>query len=236
MLSEIAEIQLAVSPIEIEHIGQERVVKVSADIEHGVSLSEAVRDVQQLLEPYKANPDVLVELSGQNVERKESFSNLSLIFFIGLMLVYMIMVAQFKSLKAPFIILFTIPFALIGVIIAFSLTNVNLNLVTFVGVIMLLGVVVNNGIVLVDYTNLLRARKYGLREAVVEAGRSRLRPVLMTSLTTVLGMFPMALSKGLASEIWSPLGITMIGGLLFSTLITLILMPVTYEIFFKKNK
>jgi len=236
MLSEIAEVQFGVSPIEIEHIGQERVVKVSADIEQGVSLSEAVRDVQQLLEPYKANPDVLVELSGQNVEQKESFSNLSLIFFIGMMLVYMIMVAQFKSLKAPFIILFTIPFALIGVIIAFSITNVNLNLVTFVGVIMLLGVVVNNGIVLVDYTNLLRARKYGLREAVVEAGRSRLRPVIMTSLTTVLGMFPMALSNGLASEIWSPLGITMIGGLLFSTLITLILMPVTYEIFFKKNK
>lgn len=234
-LNEIARVERVSAPIEIEHLGQERIARVTADLEMDVSLSEATRNVEKIIRSYQHIPGVLVYLSGQRDEQMESFSSLLLIFFIGMMLVYMIMVAQFKSLKAPFIILFTIPLALIGVVWAFFVTGVSLSLVTFVGIIMLLGIVVNNGIVLVDYTNLLRARKMALREAVLSAGKSRLRPVLMTSFTTMLGMLPMALSKGLASEIWSPLGITMIGGLLFSTLITLILMPMVYEIFFKKS-
>ncbi len=140
----------------------------------------------------------------------------------------MIMAALFKSLKYPFIILFSVPFTITGVIGAFLITGQTLNVVTFSGLIMLMGIVVNNGIVLIDYTNLLRARGLSVSEAIMESGRSRLRPVLMTTLTTVLAMIPMALNKTMGHEVWSPLGITMIGGLLVSTVITLILVPVVY--------
>ena len=140
------------------------------------------------------------------------------------------MASQFESFKDPFIILFSIPFSLVGVVIAFVITGLNLNIVTFVGVIMLMGIVVNNGIVLVDYINLLLARGYKITDAIVEAGRSRLRPVLMTSLTTILAMIPMVFSKSIGSELWGPLGITIIGGLLVSMLITLILVPCFYAV------
>ena len=138
------------------------------------------------------------------------------------------MAAQFESMKDPFIILFAIPFTLVGVILAFFVTGITLSVTTFIGLIMLVGIVVNNGIVLVDYTNMLRKRNYPLRDAVMEAGRSRLRPVLMTSLTTILGMLPMAVSNGMGREMYAPLGITIIGGLLVSTLVTLLLVPAMY--------
>jgi HAE1 family hydrophobic/amphiphilic exporter-1 len=154
-------------------------------------------------------------------------------FIIGLLLVFMVMASQFESFKHPFIILFSIPFTLTGVIFAFQIAGLSLSVVTFLGVIMLLGIVVNNGIVLVDYTNLLRKRGQAIEDAILNASRSRLRPVLMTSFTTMLGMIPMVMSKGIGSEIWRPLAITMIGGLLVSTLVTLILVPVIYKLFHK---
>jgi len=175
--------------------------------------------------------EIDVVLQGQVESQGDSFSDLNLILFLGILLVYMVMSAQFESFKDPFIIMFSIPFALIGVIWAFKLTGLTLSITTFIGLIMLMGIVVNNGIVLVDYTNLLRKRGYNLRDAVMEAGRSRMRPVLMTSLTTILGMLPMALSQGMGKEMYSPLGTTMIGGLLVSTFITLLLIPTIYTFF-----
>ncbi len=149
----------------------------------------------------------------------------------------MVMAAQFESFKdPPFIILFAIPFTLVGVILAFFITNITLSVVTFIGLIMLVGIVVNNGIVLVDYTNMLRKRDYSLRDAVMEAGRSRLRPpVLMTSLTTILGMLPMALSTGMGKEMYAPLGITIIGGLFISVLTTLIMVPTMYATIYHRT-
>jgi multidrug efflux pump subunit AcrB len=158
-----------------------------------------------------------------------------LILVIGILLVYMVMAAQFESFKDPFIIMFAVPFTIVGIILAFFVTGLTLSVTTFIGVIMLMGIVVNNGIVLVDYTNLLRKRGYNLTEAVLEAGRSRMRPVLMTSFTTMLGMLPMALSKGMGREMYSPLGVTIIGGLLVSTVITLILVPTIYSVFHKND-
>jgi HAE1 family hydrophobic/amphiphilic exporter-1 len=147
----------------------------------------------------------------------------------------MVMAAQFESFKNPFIIMLAVPFTLVGIVIAFLLTGTTLSVTTFIGIIMLVGIVVKNGIILVDYTNMLRKRGYKLYDAIQEGGRSRLRPVVMTSLTMILAMVPMAISGGMGYEMFSPLAITMIGGLLFSMLITLIIVPVFYAIFNRKD-
>jgi HAE1 family hydrophobic/amphiphilic exporter-1 len=159
-----------------------------------------------------------------------------MILAIGVLLVYMVMAAQFESFKDPFIIMFAIPFTFAGVIWAFFATGLTLSVTTFIGVIMLMGIVVNNGIVLVDYTKLLRKRGYTLYEAVLEGGRSRMRPVLMTSFTTILAMLPMALSTGMGSEMYSPLGVTIIGGMLISTIVTLLIVPTIYTVIHIKSQ
>lgn len=227
-LGDIAKMETSSSYQEISRESQQRVFRVSANIRN-TSLGEAGKKAEKIVSELNIDPSIEVKQVGQISEQAASFDSLILAFFVGLMLVYMIMAALFKSLKHPFIILFTVPFTITGVIFAFLVSGTTLNIVTFTGVIMLLGIVVNNGIVLIDYTNLLRHRGYSISEAVQEAGRSRLRPVLMTTLTTILAMVPMAVSKSMGSEMWSPLGITMIGGLSVSTLITLIFVPVVYS-------
>ncbi|MDD4536312.1 MAG: efflux RND transporter permease subunit [Petrimonas sp.] len=226
-LSAIADIVESLGPLEIQRQSQQRYVKTTADL-NGVSLGEATKTAQEIIDNTEIPDGVSVEIGGQVNDQKSSFSSLFLIFFLGIALVYMVMAAQFESMKDPFIILFAIPFTLVGVILAFFVTGITLSVTTFIGLIMLVGIVVNNGIVLVDYTNMLRKRNYPLRDAVMEAGRSRLRPVLMTSLTTILGMLPMAVSNGMGREMYAPLGITIIGGLLVSTLVTLLLVPAMY--------
>lgn len=226
-LSAIADIVESLGPLEIQRQSQQRYVKATADL-NGVSLGEATKTAQEIIDHTEIPDGVSVEIGGQVNDQKSSFSSLYLIFFLGIALVYMVMAAQFESMKDPFIILFAIPFTLVGVLLAFFVTGTTLSVTTFIGVIMLVGIVVNNGIVLVDYTNMLRKRHYPLRDAVMEAGRSRLRPVLMTSLTTMLGMLPMAVSNGMGREMYAPLGITIIGGLLVSTLVTLLLVPAMY--------
>lgn len=212
---------------EISRESQQRVFSISAQ-PNNISLGDAGEKIKVMLSSMDIDPSIDVKLGGQLSEQTKSFRNLRIIFLIGIMLVFMIMASQFKSLKHPFIILFAVPFTVTGVILALLATGLTLSIVTFTGMIMLIGIVVNNGIVLVDYTNLLRARGFMLGQAIQEAGRSRLRPVLMTSLTTILAMVPMALNNAMGHEVWSPLGITMIGGLLFSTIITLVLIPVIY--------
>ncbi|HPY97083.1 MAG TPA: efflux RND transporter permease subunit [Candidatus Cloacimonadota bacterium] len=230
-----AEIVEAKGALEIKRESQQRVVYVSADLD-GVSLGEAVQDMQKQVEQLDIPEGVIVDFGGQYEDQQESFRSLILLFILGIALVYMVMASQFGSLKDPFIIMFAVPLSIIGVIWAFLLTGETLSVTTFIGIIMLVGVVVNNGIVLVDYTNLLRARGESLYKAVVNAGHSRLRPVLMTSFTTILGMLPMAMSSGMGSEMWKPMAITMIGGLLVSTIITLILVPVIYAVINKKGE
>ncbi|HPR18900.1 MAG TPA: efflux RND transporter permease subunit, partial [Candidatus Cloacimonadota bacterium] len=234
-LSAVATITEENNPLEVKHETQQRVVSVKADL-NKISLGKAVKNVKNLLSQQSFSPDVVVEIGGQITEQAESFNSLYLLFILGIVLVYMVMAAQFESFLDPFVILFAVPLALIGVVWAFIVAQVTLSVVSFLGIIMLLGIVVNNGIVLVTYTNLLRARGMDMYKAVIEAGHSRLRPVLMTALTTIFGMLPMAFSKGLGSEIWKPLGITVIGGLIVSTLITLILIPILYLSFHKYRK
>jgi HAE1 family hydrophobic/amphiphilic exporter-1 len=178
----------------------------------------------------------MVQISGAIKEQMESFMDIALLLVISLILVYLIMASQFESLKMPFIIMFSIPFAFSGVAIALFISNTALSVISGIGAVMLIGIVVKNAIVLVDFINLMRERGNELYEAIAISGRSRLRPVLMTSATTILGMLPLAMSKGAGSELWSPMGIAIIGGLFFSTMVTLVLVPVVYAIFAKHGE
>ena len=232
-ISSVATIYQGRGPLEIDRESQQRIVYVTADLKN-VSLGTATKDVKSMLASMPVTRNVDVSLSGQVTEQKESFERLALMFIVGILLVYMIMASQFESLKEPFIIMFTIPLSVIGVLLAFLISGLTLSVVTFVGLIMLIGIDLNNGIILVDYTNLLRKRGMHLLEAAAEAGRLRLRPVLMTSLTAILGFIPLATSSGMGSEIWSPFGITCIGGLLVSKFFTMFLIPVLYVSFSKK--
>lgn len=229
-VSAIADIEMGNGKLEITRISQQRYVLVKANL-NGLSLGEAAGKTSEYLRTANFPKGISAELSGQVKNQDESFGDLYLIFILGVLLVYMVMAAQFESFKHPFIIMLAVPFTIIGVVWAFLLTGLTLSVTTFIGIIMLIGIVVKNGIILVDFTNQLRERNYSLSEAIKESGRSRLRPVLMTTLTAICGMIPMALSNGMGKEMFSPLGITLIGGLLASTLITLIFVPTVYASF-----
>jgi HAE1 family hydrophobic/amphiphilic exporter-1 len=180
----------------------------------------------------------MINFGGEAEEQTKAFRDLALLLTLGIMLVYMVMAAQFESLLDPFIVMFAVPFTFTGVFLGFLFTGTTLSVVTFLGIIMLMGIVVNNAIVLISYINILRARGYTMLEAVTRGGRDRLRPVLMTTITTLVGLVPLALSKGEGSETWQPLGITMISGLSLSTLITMLFVPTLYAVFesrIKKN-
>lgn len=233
-LSSVAEIEQGNGPLEIRRESQQRVVTITAELKD-ISLGKAEKKVRELMDDSDIPDTVILQYGGQLESQSESFGSLYLLFALGLALVYMVMAAQFESLRDPFIIMFAVPLSIIGVIWALLITGNTLSVITFIGLIMLIGIVVNNGIVLVDYTNMLRARGHSIIDATIKAGHSRMRPVLMTAFTTILGMIPLAASSGMGSEMWKPLGVTVIGGLLVSTLITLIFIPVMYLIMHRKD-
>ncbi len=228
-LKNIAEIRQSTGPVEIKRKNRERIITVGADT-YGRSLGQVKADVEEGLKKLSIPPGITLDFGGEVEEQAKAFHDLVSLLVVGLILVYMVMAGQFESLKTPFIIAFAIPFAFIGVIWAFFLTGVTLSLMSFMAVIMLVGVVVNNAIVLVDYADILRARGLPLVAAVKKAGHDRLRPVLMTTLTTVFGMLPLAVSHGEGAEMWQSFGITAIGGLSLSTLVTLVLVPIVYSL------
>lgn len=237
-IKDIATIREVLYPPEIKRKNQERVVTVGANVS-GRALGDVTAELKQKISTLNIPEDIDIEYSGQVKQQSESFSDLGLFLILSIFLVYMIMASQFESLVDPFVIMFSIPFALVGVAWGLFITGIPLSSIAFLATIMLIGIVVKNAIVLVDYTNILRAREYTLYDAIVTAGGDRLRPVLMTAITTILGMFPLAISTGEGSEIWQPLGVTVIFGLLFSTFVTLILVPVLYSVFetrFKKGE
>jgi HAE1 family hydrophobic/amphiphilic exporter-1 len=229
-LGEIGEIKEYWSPPNIERKRRERVVTVSTT-PYKTSLGELATSIQQEIDKMDIPKEVSIEIGGAYEDQQESFANLGLLLLLSIVLVYIVMASQFESLKMPFIIMFSLPFAFTGVILALYITNTTLSVIAALGAIMLVGIVVKNAIVLVDYINLMRDRGYVLDEAIIESGKSRLRPVLMTALTTILGMLPLALSTGEGSEIWSPMGISVIGGMVFSTIITMIIVPIIYRVF-----
>ncbi|MBU1999109.1 MAG: efflux RND transporter permease subunit, partial [Candidatus Omnitrophica bacterium] len=233
-LSNVAKIYEGAGPVEIQRQNRERVVRVECNT-YKRSAGKVIEDMKKEIEKITLPADVMLNFGGEAEEQKKAFRDLGLLLLLGICLVYMIMAAQFESLLDPFIIMFSIPFTFIGVILGFYFTGTTLSIVSYLGIIMLTGIVVNNAIVLISYIILLRARGYAMYEAVTTAGRDRLRPVLMTTITTLAGLFPLAISTGEGSETWRPLGITMTGGLVVSTMITLLFVPTLYAIFHRKT-
>jgi len=233
-LSNIAKISETSGPDRIERKNRERMVRVQCNA-YKRSTGKIVEDLNSQISKLVLPANVTINIGGAAEEQKKAFGDLTLLLILGIGLVYMVMAAQFESLLDPFIIMFAIPFTFIGVILGFVLTGTTLSINTFLGVVMLMGIVVNNAIVLVSYIIMLRARGYSMQEAVTTAGSHRLRPILMTTITTIAGLLPLALSRGEGSEVWQPLGITMIGGLSVSTLVTLLFVPTLYAVFHRKS-
>ena len=229
-LSAVADLVPGTGPTVINRLNQQRIVTVLSDL-HGVRLNVVKPLIEEKVAELNLPPSIDVAFGGDIEEQAESFQDLTLLLVLAIALVYIVMAAQFESFRGPFIIMFSIPFAFVGVFWAFLVTGTTLNIVSFMGMVMLMGIVVNNAIVLVDYTNIMRRRGKSVQDALVIAGERRLRPVLMTAATTMFGMLPLALSRGEGAEGWNPLGVAMIGGLLVSTIITLVLVPVMYGIF-----
>lgn len=219
------------TPPTIERKDRERYVTVSGTVGAGYALGDLVAQAQEGMKEISMPAGYMWTIGGTFEDQGDTFGDLFMLMALMIILVFVIMASQFESLTYPFVIMFSMPFAIVGVIIGLAVTGTPFNVMSLLGVLMLIGIVVNNGIVLVDYTILCRERGMSIYEAVVTAGRSRLRPILMTTLTTVLGMIPMAVGGGVGSEMWNSLGMSVAWGLSFSTLITLILIPTLYASF-----
>ncbi|MBP1676242.1 MAG: multidrug transporter AcrB [Bacteroidetes bacterium] len=229
-LRELGKVVERFTPPTIERKNRQRLVTVSSSVS-GTTIDKAVAGINAVLDKTDIPSDVSPKIAGTYIDQQDSFKDLGSLLLIIVMLVFIVMASQFESLTYPGIIMFSIPFAFSGVILMLAATGNTLNMMSFVGVIMLIGIVVKNGIVLVDYINLNRERGMGVIRAAKEGGKSRLRPVLMTTLTTILGMLPLAISSSEGSEMWKPMAVTVIGGLTVSTVLTLVIVPTVYTLF-----
>ncbi|MCA9732151.1 MAG: efflux RND transporter permease subunit [Deferribacteres bacterium] len=233
-LEAVATIRVNEGPSEIRRVDQQRTAIITANV-GGRDLQSVSLDIYRTLQKTQMPPDFTYELAGQNKEMATSLGSLKLALGLAIFLVYIVMASQFESLVHPLVIIFTIPLALIGVVLGLAALNIPVSIVVFLGGIMLAGIVVNNAIVLVDYINQLRDRGMKKVEAIIEAGKARLRPILMTTLTTVLGLLPMAIGIGDGAEIRTPMAITVIFGLLVSTILTLVVIPTVYSVVDRKE-
>jgi HAE1 family hydrophobic/amphiphilic exporter-1 len=229
-LKEVASITLAESLPQIQRRDLNRVSVISANIS-GIKLSECQERIITAIDKINLSSDHFMTLSDEQEEMDRSFRNLMFALALSVLLVYMLLASLFESFLYPFIIMFAVPLAGVGVILILFLTGFSISLGVYIGGIMLAGIVVNNSIILVDYTNTLRKKGVTQKEAIVEGGMTRLRPILMTALTTILGLLPLAVGIGKGAEIRVPLAITVIGGISTSTVMTLIVIPVVYALF-----
>ena len=219
------------TPPTIERKDRSRFVKISGSIGHGYAMSDIIGGTVAELKKMEIPAGITWELGGSYEDQQDTFKDMIMLLVLMVILVFLIMASQFESLTYPFVIMFSLPFALVGVIFGLWISNTAMGVMGLLGLLMLVGIVVNNGIVLVDYTRLLVGRKMAILDAAVAAGRSRMRPILMTTLTTVLGMVPMAVGNGVGSEMWNSLGMSVAWGLSFSTLVTLFIIPVLFSVF-----
>lgn len=228
---DLGEVKEILTPPTIERKDRERVISVNAVCPKGMAMSEMVEIVNKEMDEMDFPSNVTWDLGGTYEDQQDTFGDLIMLMALIIILIFIVMAAQFESLTYPFVIMFSVPFAVVGVILGLVLTNTPMSVMCMVGLLMLMGIVVKNGIVLIDYTILCRERGLGILNAVVTAGKSRLRPVLMTTLTTVLGMVPLAIGTGQGSEMWRGMGLTVAWGLSISTLITLVIVPTLYSVF-----
>ena len=229
-LKEVGKVVERFSPPTIERKDRERIITVSTVVQDR-PMSEIIAEAQPEIDKLDLPPGVTIQLSGSFEDQQDSFGDLGMLAILIIILVYIVMASQFESFTYPGIIMSSIMFAFSGIVIILLLTGTNLNVMSMIGAIMLIGIVVKNGIVLIDYITLNRERGMSVRRSVIDGGKSRLRPVLMTSLTTILGMVPMAIGSGEGAEMWRPMGVAVIGGLTFSTILTLLFVPTMYTIF-----
>ena len=235
-LDEIADFETADAMTSINRVDQTRYVTVSASIADGYNVGLVSTEVERKLADYETPAGYRLVFSGENEMINDAMGQILLMLALAVAFMYLIMVAQFQSLKSPFIILFTIPLAFTGGFLGLFLAGSEISVIAMIGFVMLAGIIVNNGIVLIDYMNQLRAEGMEKREAILEAGRTRLRPVLMTALTTILALSTMVFSHDMGSEMARPMAIVTIGGLLYGTLMTLIVIPCIYDLFDRKKK
>jgi len=232
-LASVAEVVATSGPSEIHRADQRRVAIVSANL-RDIDLGTAIREVESMVAESPLGTDIDMRIGGQGQELGESIRSLLFAFALAIFLVYLVMASQFESLLHPFVILFTIPLAMVGAVAALLLTRSPASVVVFIGLILLVGLVVKNAIILIDKVNQLREAGVAKRQALVEGARSRLRPIMMTTLTAVFGFLPLALAFGEGAEVRSPMAITVIGGLVVSTLLTLVVIPVVYDLLDRK--
>lgn len=229
-LKELGKVVERYTPPTIERKDRERLITVSAVVD-GVPMSQVVADAEAQINSIDLPPGINIQIAGSFEDQQDSFGDLMMLGLLIIILVYIVMAAQFESMTYPAIIMTSLLFAFSGVFLILWITGHSLNIMSMIGAIMLIGIVVKNGIVLIDYITLNRERGMGIRTAVVDGGKSRLRPVVMTTLTTILGMVPMAVGSGQGSEMWKPMGVAVIGGLTFSTILTLLFVPTLYCVF-----
>ncbi len=234
-LSEISDISLTESLNSINHDKQMRYLTITGTIKDGYTTTAVTNNVKKIFNNYKLPSGFTIEYSGADATTMEAMGQLMIMMLLGIIMIYLIMVAQFQSLKSPFIVMFTIPLACTGGFLGLLVTGSDVSVIAMLGFVMLFGIIVNNGIVLVDYVNQIRLEGREKREALVEAGKTRMRPILMTALTTVFGLLITALGTGTGTEMIQPLAIVCIGGLLYGTLMTLYIVPVMYDLFNKKE-
>ncbi len=227
-VGDLGQVVETLTPPKIERKDRERLVSVTAVVGKGQVLSDVVKMCEEAIEETPVPAEIMTKITGDYETQQEMFGDLLTLLILIIILVYIVMAAQFENLMKPFVIMFSVPFTFIGVLLGLWSTNTALGVMAFIGILILMGIVVKNGIVLIDYTTLLEERGMEVKEATVQAARSRLRPILMTTLTTVLGMIPLAIGRGEGAEMWNSLGVTVAWGLTVSTLITLLLIPALY--------
>lgn len=227
-MKELGKVVETLVPPTIERKDRERLITVSGIVAIGAALSDAVAGAQSVINATELPSGISTVISGDYEDQQDMFADLLVLIILMIILVYMVMASQFESFMSPFVIMFSVPFSIVGVLLGLRISGMALGVMSIIGVIILIGIVVKNGIVLIDYTILCRERGMNIRDAATTAAKSRLRPILMTTLTTVLGMLPMALGRGEGSEMWRSLGVTVCWGLTISTLVTLVLIPTVY--------
>ena len=227
-IKELGKVVESLTPPSIKRKNRERVITVSSVPATGVPLSDVAAAADAAIAQTDIPSELAVKVGGSYEDQQETFGDLIMLLVMIVILVYIVMASQFESFMSPFVIMFSIPFAFVGVILGLIVTGTPLGVMGMIGILILMGIVVKNGIVLIDYTILMQERGYSVAEASVMAAKSRLRPILMTTLTTVLGMIPMAIGEGEGSEMWRSLGMVVAWGLSISTLVTLVIIPTVY--------
>jgi multidrug efflux pump subunit AcrB len=235
LLKEVTDVEEKETLNVINRKNQNRIITVSATLEDGYNITLTTSKAMDAVEKIELPEGMSVEFHGENETVMDGIKKLTMMLALGVLFIYLIMVAQFQSLKSPFIIMFTIPLAMTGGFLGLLITGNLLSVIAMIGLVMLVGIIVNNGIVLVDYVNQLRAKGYKKRDALIEAGVTRMRPILMTSLTTICGLIVMAMGREMGTEMMQPVAIVCIGGLMYATLMTLYIVPCIYDFFNKEE-